>query len=62
MDSLCHEVGSVPRARKLLASFHNGEITREQLLRGDGAITSARKQVPISVRYSILKRDAYPNL
>ena len=50
--------GSLRRACELLAAHHRGELTREELLRaGRTGRGRARRTIPLSVRWRILKRD-----
>jgi len=50
--------GSVNKACVMVASFHRGDITREQLLAGP-IDTVRRLRVPLDVRWKVLKRDDY---
>ncbi len=47
--------GSLPRACRLLAAHHRGELTRDELLRAGPA--KPRRALPLSLRWRILKRD-----
>lgn len=54
--------GSVQRLCRLVAQYHRGQITREQLLRAgpdDGPRAHRRKDVPLDARWRILKRGRY---
>jgi hypothetical protein len=51
--------GSVRGACEALAAFHEGGITREQLVAGDVSRQQARKTIPLKDRWAILKRDNY---
>jgi hypothetical protein len=50
--------GSVRGACKALAAFHDGRISREQLLAGISD-RQERKSVPLKDRWAVLKRDNY---
>jgi hypothetical protein len=50
--------GSVRSACVALAAFHNGSLSREQLLAGD-ANTTQRTTIPLKTRWEVLKRDNY---
>lgn len=50
--------GSVRSACEALAAFHNGSISREQLLAGN-IIESSRTTIPLKDRWAVLKRDNY---
>ncbi len=50
--------GSVHAACEALAAFHNGEISKEQLLAGN-AEKPTRKTIPLKDRWAVLKRDNY---
>ncbi len=50
--------GSVRSACEALAAFHNGSISREQLLAGN-TIASPRTTIPLKDRWAVLKRDNY---
>jgi hypothetical protein len=49
--------GSVRRACELVARFHDGKISREELLRGSDC--AKRKALPLDLRWKVLKRDRY---
>jgi len=50
--------GSVKNACEYLARFHNGKITKEELLKGNSGV-NARETIPLNLRFKILKRDRY---
>lgn len=50
--------GSVHSACEALAAFHNGNISREQLLAGN-ITESSRTTIPLKDRWAVLKRDTY---
>jgi HNH endonuclease/Homing endonuclease associated repeat len=50
--------GSVRSACEALAAFHNGSISREQLLAGN-ITESSRTTIPLKDRWAVLKRDNY---
>jgi HNH endonuclease/Homing endonuclease associated repeat len=50
--------GSVRSACEALAAFHNGSISREQLLTGN-ITESSRTTIPLKDRWAVLKRDNY---
>ncbi len=50
--------GSVRSACEYLAKYHNGRITREELLKGNVS-NNARQTIPLNVRWAVLKRDKY---
>ncbi len=50
--------GSVKSACEQIALFHNGKITREQLLL-KSSTKNERKAIPLKVRWVVLKRDNY---
>ncbi len=50
--------GSVRAACKALAAFHDGKISREQLLEGNTG-GPARRTIPLKDRWAVLKRDNY---
>ncbi|MFZ1548619.1 MAG: HNH endonuclease [Candidatus Nitrotoga sp.] len=50
--------GSVRLACEALAAFHNGSISREQLLTGN-ITESSRTTIPLKDRWAVLKRDNY---
>jgi HNH endonuclease/Homing endonuclease associated repeat len=50
--------GSVRSACEALAAFHNGSISREQLLAGSIS-ESPRTTIPLKDRWAVLKRDNY---
>jgi len=50
--------GSVRSACEALAAFHNGSISREQLLAGN-VTESSRTTIPLKDRWAVLKRDNY---
>ncbi len=50
--------GSVRSACEQIALFHDGKITREQLLL-KSKTKSERKTIPLNVRWTVLKRDNY---
>lgn len=50
--------GSVRSACEALAAFHNGSISREQLLIGN-TIEPTRTTIPLKDRWAVLKRDNY---
>lgn len=50
--------GSIRRACKLLADFHNGKISRAELL-ASAKPRDKRRRIPPSVRWDILKRDNF---
>lgn len=50
--------GSVRRACEALAAFHDGRISREQLLAGNSD-RQVRETIPLKVRWAVLKRDNY---
>lgn len=50
--------GSVRSACEALAAFHNGSISREQLLAGN-ITESSRITIPLKDRWAVLKRDNY---
>ncbi|MGH8320708.1 MAG: homing endonuclease associated repeat-containing protein [Gammaproteobacteria bacterium] len=50
--------GSVRGACEALAAFHDGRITREQLLAGN-ADRQVRETIPLKDRWAVLKRDNY---
>ncbi len=50
--------GSVRSACQMLAKYHEGKITREDLLKGD--VSSVKRySIPLKVRWEVLKRDNY---
>lgn len=53
-----HIWGSVHSACKLLAKYHEGKITRDELLKGN-ASTNKRQSIPLKIRWEVLKRDNY---
>ena len=50
--------GSVQSACEQIALFHDGKITKEQLLLKSGA-KNDRKTIPLNIRWAVLKRDNY---
>lgn len=50
--------GSFRAAVEALANYHNGKITESQLLQGIDN-TKRRQNIPLNVRWDILKRDNY---
>jgi len=50
--------GSVRKACEAIAAFHQGRITREQLLAGNEDAPK-RETVPLNLRWAVLKRDNY---
>ncbi len=50
--------GSVRGACEALAAFHEGRMSREQLLAGNAA-RPVRETIPLNVRWAVLKRDNY---
>jgi hypothetical protein len=50
--------GSVKSACEQIALFHDGKITKEQLLLKSN-IKNDRKTIPLNVRWAVLKRDNY---
>ena len=50
--------GSVRAACEAIAAFHEGKITREQLLTGNSAVPG-RITIPLKDRWAVLKRDNY---
>ena len=50
--------GSVKSACEQIALFHDGKITKEQLLLKSN-IKNERKTIPLNVRWAVLKRDNY---
>ncbi len=50
--------GSVYFACQFLAKYHEGKITKEELLRGNTS-TNVRYTIPLKVRWDVLKRDNY---
>ena len=50
--------GSVRRACEAPAAFHDGQISREQLL-GGNSDSRVRKSIPLKDRWAVLKRDNY---
>lgn len=50
--------GSVGIACELLAKFHEGKISREDLLNGNSE-KNVRETIPLNVRWKILKKDNY---
>jgi 5-methylcytosine-specific restriction endonuclease McrA len=46
------------KACEAVSRFHQGKITREQLLKGDPD-TPRRHAMPLDVRWKLLKRDNY---
>jgi len=50
--------GSVRSACEALAAFHEGKITRDQLLTGNSAVPG-RITIPLKDRWAVLKRDSY---
>jgi len=50
--------GSVRGACEALAAFHNGRMTREQLLAGNEG-HRIRETIPLKDRWAVLKRDNY---
>ncbi len=50
--------GSVQSACEQIALFHNGKITKEQLLL-KSSTKNERKTIPLNVRWAVLKRDNY---
>jgi hypothetical protein len=50
--------GSVKSACQYLAKFHDGKITREELLNGNTS-TKTRQTISLKIRWEVLKRDNY---
>ena len=50
--------GSVRAACEALAAFHDGKISREQMLEGNTG-KPARRTIPLKDRWAVLKRDNY---
>jgi hypothetical protein len=50
--------GSLRKACEALSKFHQGKITREQLLKGSPDIPQ-RRAIPLDLRWKVLKRDNY---
>ncbi len=50
--------GSVHSACQFLAKYHEGKITKEELLKGN-ASANIRHSVPLKIRWEVLKRDNY---
>jgi len=50
--------GSVKSACEQIALFHDGKITKEQLLLKSNT-KSWRKTIPLNIRWEVLKRDTY---
>lgn len=50
--------GSVRKACECLAAFHEGKLSREQLLKGTISACS-RRTIPLNIRWVVLKRDKY---
>lgn len=53
-----HHWGSIRAACEALAAFHEGKISREQLLTGN-AEKPTRTTIPLKDRWAVLKRDNY---
>ncbi len=50
--------GSVYSACQFLAKYHEGKITKEELLKGSTS-ANIRHSIPLKVRWEVLKRDNY---
>ena len=50
--------GSVRAACQFLAKYHEGKITKEELLRGKIS-SNRRHSIPLKIRWQVLKRDNY---
>jgi hypothetical protein len=50
--------GSVRSACQILAKYHEGKITKEELLKGSTS-SNARRPIPLKIRWEVLKRDNY---
>jgi len=50
--------GSVRSACEFLAKYHEGKITRDELLKGDTS-GNKRQSIPLKIRWEVLKRDNY---
>lgn len=50
--------GSVKHCCELIAIYHEGKITRDQLLLKT-SIKNERKPIPLNIRWAVLKRDNY---
>jgi hypothetical protein len=50
--------GSVNSACQFLAKYHQGEITKEGLLKGNMS-ANIRYSIPLRTRWAVLKRDSY---
>ncbi|MBI4308920.1 MAG: HNH endonuclease [Candidatus Omnitrophica bacterium] len=50
--------GSVHSACQFLAKYHEGKITREELLKGNVS-ANIRHSIPLKTRWAVLKRDNY---
>lgn len=50
--------GSVRSACQFLAKYHEGKITKEELLAGNVS-SNKRHSIPLKVRWEVLKRDNY---
>ncbi len=51
--------GSVRAACEALSAFHEGKISRINLLAGNEGGESSRTTIPLNVRWTVLKRDNY---
>jgi len=51
--------GSVYHACELLAKYHDGKITKDELLMGDVSSKNTRQTIPLKTRWAVLKRDNY---
>src|SRR3989344_3930056 len=50
---------SVHSACQFLAKYHEGKITRDELLKGNTSTDSRRQSIPLRIRWEVLKRDNY---